>query len=268
MTVSIDDIAKQMLVLLPDDGTPVLNRVMHIMVTQALATDIRKELYDCAVEQLKSNGNIDSSRGRGGKIHLKNRDVFEETISASSATWSEAKLMPFVQKFLNGQIQKMLQSFEGTKCLSYDTSRIGKTGIQWSRPDFTLLSARPLPFLSDVQLDVHSFELKAENGISDRAVFEALAHRRFTNFSHLICHLPKKSKLESRWDGIRKLCKEHGIGLIRIYDPAKPSEWEILTEPDRKEKEAAVIDKFLRERLQETQRKEILSLIGRPHHER
>ena len=45
MPVSIDDIAEQMLALLPDDGTPVLNRVMRVMLSRALATRVDQDQY-------------------------------------------------------------------------------------------------------------------------------------------------------------------------------------------------------------------------------
>src|SRR6187431_1740293 len=60
MPVSIDDIAKQMLALLPDDGTPVLNRVMQLdRIVELLHSVIKDQLkktrksydyilFDCA----------------------------------------------------------------------------------------------------------------------------------------------------------------------------------------------------------------------------
>jgi hypothetical protein len=46
--VSIDDIAKQMLVLLPEDGAPASNRVMRVMLARALSADIDEERYAAA----------------------------------------------------------------------------------------------------------------------------------------------------------------------------------------------------------------------------
>jgi hypothetical protein len=43
------------------------------------------------------------------------------------------------------------------------------------------------------QFDVYSFELKAEFGAIDLAVYEALAQTRFTHFGYLVWHLPDSS---------------------------------------------------------------------------
>ena len=48
VSVSVEDIAKQMLVLLPEDGTPVLNRVMRVMLARALSAAIAEDRYVAA----------------------------------------------------------------------------------------------------------------------------------------------------------------------------------------------------------------------------
>jgi len=70
MPVSIDDIAKQMLALLPDDGTPVLNRVMRVMLSRALATRVDQDQYFEARDLLLKAGRIGVQRGQGGQVFL------------------------------------------------------------------------------------------------------------------------------------------------------------------------------------------------------
>jgi hypothetical protein len=62
--ISTEDIAKQMLVLLPDDGTPVLNRVMRVMLARALSADIDEERYRKARQQLQDRGQVGLIRAR------------------------------------------------------------------------------------------------------------------------------------------------------------------------------------------------------------
>ena len=95
------------------------------------------------------------------------------------------------------------------------------------------------------QVDVHSFELKAESGGTVQAVHEALAQTRFTHFGHLVWHVPVNSKAEARLPEIEQHCEAHGIGLVIIRDPTNYETWEVRLDPERKNTTAATIDAFL-----------------------
>ena len=70
MPVSIDDIAKQMLVLLPEDGAPVLNRVVRVMLARALSADVDEARYREARQKLVERGQIGLKQGQGGQVPL------------------------------------------------------------------------------------------------------------------------------------------------------------------------------------------------------
>ena len=70
MPVSIDDIAKQMLALLPRDGTPVLNRVMRVMLARGSQPAIDQDRYFEARDLLLKQGRVGIQRGQGGQIFL------------------------------------------------------------------------------------------------------------------------------------------------------------------------------------------------------
>lgn len=265
MAVSVDDIAKQMLVLLPEDGTPVLNRVMRVMLARALSADLDEERYGHARRKLAERGRIGLRTGHGGGIFLKPHSAAPPRagLDETSGGWTEARLMPCLKAYLDGPIQNELDILRGAKCLAYDTSAVGRTGIQWARPDFTLISVKQFRLLPGVEVDVHSFELKTESGgASDLAVYEALAQTRFTNFGYLVWHLPHGSRYEKKLSGIVKQCGQHGIGFIRAPDPRQCGTWDILVEPARKSTPAAEVDLFLDERLQDAQRRQIRSLLN------
>jgi hypothetical protein len=264
VSVSVEDIAKQMLVLLPEDGTPVLNRVMRVMLARALSADIDEARYGAARQRLFERGRIGLKQGQGGRISLKPSSAVRQTRAEdASGGWSEARLMPCLRRYLDGPIRSELDILRGAKCLTYDTSSVGKTGVQWARPDFTLISVKQFRLLPGIELDVHSFELKAESGgASDLAVYEALAQTRFTNFGYLVWHLPRGSKFEKKLLTIEKQCGQHGIGFIRVREPQQFETWEILAEPARKSTPAAEIDLFLDERLQDAQRRQVRSLLN------
>lgn len=267
VSASIEDIARQMLVLLPDDGAPVLNRVMRVMLARALSADVDESRYGAARKKLFERGQIGLKQGQGGQIFLRPGSAARPAErEESSGGWTEARLMPCLRAYLDGPIQNDLDILRGARCLAYDTSSVGKPGVQWARPDFTLISVKHFKFLPGFAFDVHSFELKAEaGGATDLAVFEALAQTRFTNFGYLVWHLPAGSRFEKKLSSIEKQCSQHGIGFIRGREPQRFDTWNILVEPARKSTPSAEIDLFLDQRLQDAQRRQIHSLLnGKP----
>lgn len=65
-----DSLANQILCLLPADGTPVLNRVMRVLLSRALEARIEPDLYFEACDLLVQKGKIGRLRGQSGQIFL------------------------------------------------------------------------------------------------------------------------------------------------------------------------------------------------------
>ncbi len=266
MPVSIDDIASQMLALLPTDGTPVLNRVMRVMLQRRLESEIDQDRYFEARDRLLKQGRVGIQRGQGGQIFLLPEKAAlaakpEPPEASENTGWTEAELMGPLQDYLSGAFAKGLDLPKGAACIVQDTSTIGPRRGRWARPDFILVSAMKFSLMPGAQVDVHSFELKTESGASDLAVYEALAQTRFTHFGHLVWHLPEKSECEARLAEIAQQCEQHGVGLIRMRDPKHPQTSEILVDPIRKSTLPATVDGFLEKRLCEKQRKDIARAI-------
>jgi hypothetical protein len=141
VSVSVEDIAKQMLVLLPEDGTPVLNRVMRVMLARALSTGIEEDRYLAARRALVEGGQAGLKNGQGGRIFLKTRSPGRRAGQRQAPDgWTEARLMPCLGQYLDGPIQADLDLLRGATCLACDTSSVGKTGVHWARADFSLIS--------------------------------------------------------------------------------------------------------------------------------
>lgn len=256
MPALIDDIARQMLALLPDDGTPVLNRVMRVMLSRALATRVDQDRYFEARDFLLKSGRIGVQRGQGGQIFL----LPEPAAPAPplppgrpAESWTKSRLMASLNKYLLGPFSKGLDLPASAACFVEDTSSVGPRRGRWARPDFILVSAIKFNLMPGAQVNVHSFELKTESGASDLAVYEALAQTRFTHFGHLVWHLPDRSRAEARLPEIEQQCEEHGIGLIRMRDPNDIEGCEILLDPQRKATPPAIVEGFLKMRLDESQ---------------
>jgi hypothetical protein len=263
-TLSARVVAERLRALLPPDGTPVLNRVLRVMLSRDLGQPVSDQLYEQARDQLFTAGQIGRLRGQGGQLFLsksENGRPQETGPSETRSGISESQLMPHLDRFLKGPFQKELDIPAHGKWVVKDTSRFGPPLGRWARPDFILATAMRFRIMPGAQLDVYSFELKAEFGATDLAVYEALAQTRFTHFGYLVWHLPKGSTAQTRLPEITAQCSQHGVGLIRILDPQDDEAFETILDPVRKPTPHAAVDGFLEQRLSEEELRTLRSAI-------
>ena len=266
-SVDVEKLETALLGLLPEDGTPVLNRVMRVMLARKLEQPIDEDMFFLVRDALLAKGVVGRLRGQGGQIFLTKPDPIasvEPRISQKDV-WSEFKLMEPLRAFLEGPFRKSLDLPDGGECVVQDTSVMGPHKGKWARPDFILVSAMRFKLIPGAQVDLHSFELKTETGGSVLAIHEALAQTRFTHFGHFVWHLPPGSKAEPMLDDIVTHCEEHGIGLIRLKDPRRAGELdgcEVLVDPRRKPTLNGVVDGFLESRLSAEQKARLMKAIG------
>jgi len=253
-------VEQKLLELLPQDGTPVPNRVLRALIGQRLGQLVSEDLYFSVRDQLVENGRIARSRGAGGKVSLIQAPAPDQS-PPEEADWSEASLMARLEQYLKGPFQLYLDLPEGSRCWVRDVSAIGPRSGQWARPDFVLISASRYRFLPEIQVDVHGFELKPASGGSVQAVSEALAQTRFTHYGHLVWHVRPESRAEIRVSEVETYCEHHGIGLILIRDPTDLNSFEIRCDAERKPTPAPVVDDFLESRLCELQKHELESFL-------
>ena len=258
---TVPRISAQLLELLPEDGSPVLNRVLRTMIARSLEAPISQELYFKAVDKIASEGLIGRARGQGGKIFLARFEPQIPLIQPVTDVWTEAQLMEPLKQYLNGPFSKAQDLPSDATWIVADTSTIGPRSGQWVRPDFIAVSVMRFQLLPGREVAVHSFELKTEAGGTVQAVHEALAQTRFTHFGHLVWHLPVSSKAEARLTEIKQQCEIHGIGLIIIRAPEDLESWEVILDPSRKETDTATIDGFLLTRLSEPQKKQLRQAV-------
>ena len=258
---SAQDLADHILKLLPEDGTPVLNRVMRTMLARELHRPIEPELYFAARNLLLNNDRVGRMRGQGGQLFAVSGESVNEQPVSESEQWAENKLMRPLADYLKGAFRKGLELPDDGHWIVQDTSSRGPQRGQWARPDYILVTAMRFKLLPGCQIDVHSFELKTEAGGTVQAVHEALAQTRYTHFGHLVWHLPEGSKAEARLAEIAKHCDEHGIGLIRMRKPAHAESCEILVDPIRKTTSPIAIEGFLESRLLPDQRTSLARVV-------
>ena len=264
MPPSVGAVAERMERLLPQDGTPVLNRVLQVMLSRELESPISPDLYFKASDQLSKEQRIGRLRGQGGQVFLlpKSAPPKKQTNGVTLHPRREVELMAPLGRYLTDTFCKGLDLPPDGTSIVQDTSTIGPARGRFARPDFIVVTAMRFRFLPGSQIDVHSFELKAEQGATDESVYEALAQTRFTHFGHLVWHLPQNSRCEVRLPEIEKQCDQHGIGLIRMRDPHDHTSYDIRLDPVRKATPAAIIDGFLESRLSDTHRQTLLRVVN------
>jgi len=256
------NIRSAFLEFLPDDGTPILNRIMRLMISRSLEQVVSADEYFAVRNALFNEGKIGRARGPGGQVFLVQDAPHADTDHTYGAVvclqQSEAELMPLLADYLSSTFTEYLDLPHGSKFLIEDVSLRGPRSGRWARPDFILISVMRFKFLPGNQVDVHSFELKNESGGNVLAVHEALAQTRFTHFGHLVWHLPHGSRFEAKLEEVRMQCDAHGIGLILMREPAKPKSYEILVDPKRKQTPAPVVDGFLETRLSKANQSKLI----------
>lgn len=262
-THTVKNLSEHILALLPEDGAPVVHRVMRTMLARRLERQIEPDLYFAAVDQLTKAGYIGRARGRGGSMFL--ASATDEITACSSPPpgdeWSEARLMAPLKRYLETRFSQSLDLPPGSTCIVADTSSKGPKNGQWARPDYIFVSVMRLQLVPGRQVDVHSFELKAEAGGTVQAVHEALAQTRFTNFGHLVWHVPFGSRAEAKLPEIENHCHTHGIGLLVIRDPNDHRTWETLLDPAPKRTNPPTIDAFLLSRLSPAHQEQLRTAI-------
>ncbi|MDX2287254.1 MAG: hypothetical protein NW217_00315 [Hyphomicrobiaceae bacterium] len=239
-------VEQQILALLPRDGTSVLNRAMMPLVGRRMGQRVDPEIYFAALDVLSAADLIVRHRGQGGKISRATR--LPEPLTSDIAPWPEPKLMPSLGRYLNTLFWRGLDLPKQSYWKVVDTSMHGPQE-KWGRPDFTAVCIVPLKVLGRAEVDIYSFELKAESAADVVAVHQALAQTRKTNYGYLVWHLPEASVLEPKLTEISEQCRRHGVGLIRIWDPEMVETWSIEVDPVRQSTALFDIDQFLAARL-------------------
>ncbi|MFZ3328368.1 MAG: hypothetical protein WA231_21890 [Methylocella sp.] len=153
MEVTAEVLAQRILSLLPRDGTPVLNRVMRVMLSRQLEIQIEPDLYFAARDLLLQSGKIGRLRGQSGQIFLATPNGAQPAAAGPAEAWAEARLMPPLSNYLEGAFRRGLDLPAEGIAIVQDTSAKGPSKGLWARPDFILISAMRFKFMPGAQVD-------------------------------------------------------------------------------------------------------------------
>src|SRR5262249_5842521 len=120
------DVADRILALLPEDGTPVLNRVMRLMLSREFQRAIEPDLYFAARNLLLERRQIGRLRGQGGQLFLESGSTSpQQSPSNAEEQWAEHKLMQPLRQYLEAVFRKGLDLPEEAAWIVHDTSSLG-----------------------------------------------------------------------------------------------------------------------------------------------
>lgn len=132
---TVEALSRHILELLPQDGAALLNRILHVKLSNKLHTDIDRDLFLEARDLLLKKGAVGRLPGQGGKLFLSAKPVIE-TANPSTHTddepWSEAQLMVPLGAYLANGFRD--ESKKTGEWFVRDTSRLGGIGGRWRVP--------------------------------------------------------------------------------------------------------------------------------------
>ena len=242
---NVQSLADRLLHILPPDGSQVPNATARTLLGQTVERPISGEVYFEVLNLLESRGQIKRGRGRGGAV--RRAEAVERAAVLSSI--SERQLMPSLQRYLEQRFWRRLELPEDAYWTVVDTSVGGAQNGQWRRGDFTGVAIAPRAVLSGTDVELYTFELKAESSGNINAAHEAHAQTRGSHYGYLVWHLPDRQLHHCRLELVESECQRLGIGLIVFTDPQNLDTWERKVLATRQKSHDKEIDEFLRTRL-------------------
>ncbi|MDZ4867331.1 MAG: hypothetical protein SGI91_08435 [Alphaproteobacteria bacterium] len=264
---SANTISRELLRLLPPDGSPIPNRAALALLSKRLGAAISNDDYFAARDTLLTDKLVGRVRGQGGSVYLIGdaqppirKDGADE---GGDNGPPERELMgPLYTALKTGFRDSLDLPDDSPDPIIEDISTKGpKRGI-WARPDFVFVSVSRFSILPGAHVDTHVFELKNEAGGGMKAVHEALAQARFANYAHLVWYVPDGSVREPELAEVVTHCGLHGVGCLRLRTEPRPV-LEMLQDARRTHTTALEVDGFLESRLSSESKRRIADAVSR-----
>lgn len=205
---------------------------------------------------LIEEGRVERGRGRGGSVRLVLATDAEDLAGGTEATVvGEAALVSLGELELYEPMRDVIATAWAKDRLAdplcvIDTSRQGRrsTGGRWSRPDIVSVEVKTYLHLPQGKyIEVTTFEVKPVDAVDVAAVYEALSHRRSATHSYVLLHIPddRLDSLREVLDDVRRVAREHGVGVIVAGEPSDYTTWDELEEAQRHEPDPSRLEAFL-----------------------
>lgn len=239
------EIADKLLRHIPSDGSTVSNKVL---LTHLKKEGFSEEQYWAVRNKLINEGRLGKARGQGGSVYL---------VAAKAAKLEKAKKAT-VYKKENTLYEPFRKQIEGfwirDNNLDQNASIIEVTAHQgkrkkpgkWSIPDITVISVRLFTYVPGKTLEVTTFEVKPQNELDVKGVFETASHTRFAHRSYLAVFLPDGPPDSDSFSRLLKECERFGIGFIYFAQPDDWTTYETLVDPVRQSPDPEEVDAYIR----------------------
>lgn len=184
-------------------------------------------------------------------------------MSKRSESEREAHLYTPVQNYLDLEFYHQIKPKLGI--LRFITAITATTAVRdvgsWSRPDLSGVAVWRNKYSSTAHVDIYTFEVKRETTVDTSAVHEALAHRRFSNYSYLVWDCRPEITSERHAKLIAEMCRDLGVGLIFAHEHDSPTSYRIEFRATRAEVAPDDVDRFIETRLPDAERRDIISAL-------
>lgn len=158
----------------------------------------------------------------------------------------ESALYPLVANWIHSHLRTSelsIGDYGNQQVFVADTSQAAAVeGGYWSRPDLAAALYYKPRFVPAWSTSLYTFEVKTADGINESSVYEAVAHRRYANYSILVWQTNNE---HAQTNQIVELCKQFGIGVLVANDPKNPHDYRVLNIAERSEINPIVIDRFI-----------------------
>ncbi len=243
------------------------NYSVSAKVYQDLNFDIDR--YRAARIPLIERGFVTLSRGRGGRICI-DSEAFLNISSEGGKAKKPAADTKEPEASYYDRIKKIAESlckdvYVGDYIVEV-TARQGERDVgKWRRPDITAGGVEAFKFAQPKRvLNIVSFEVKLFDRCSVDAVYEALAHGRFSTVSYLVIVFNSNDEREfysvfdnnDRMINVYDECRKRGVGLCGVSkdEIESPVFWYML-DPRENAPDPYTVDDFVTRQLTEEARK-------------
>lgn len=254
-------LADHLLHILPPDGSQMANDEARTLLGRAVEMPVEGEIYFSVIALLERKGEIQRGRGRGGAVRL--TQARRSVPIPQTRRLLESALMPSLQRYLELRFWRRLELPDDAYWSVIDTSMGGAQDGQWRRCDYTGIAIAPRAVLSGSEVELYSFELKAEGSGNVASVHEAAAQTRGSHYGYLVWHVPDRGRVAARLDAIERECQANGVGLILFGDPQDLDSFDHRMAAARQPTELNAIDRFLAKRLDGHEMETIKSRLAR-----
>jgi hypothetical protein len=253
-------LADRLMHILPADGSQMPNDEARTLLGRAIEAPIEGKIYFSVIALLERNGEIVRGRGRGGAVRRAQPQAEAATLQRRLKEW---QLMPSLQRYLEARFWRRLELPDDAYWTVIDTSRGGAQDGQWRRCDFTGIAIAPRAVLGGSEVELFTFELKAEGSGNVAAVHEADAQTRGSHYGYLVWHVPDRGRVQARLAAVERECQRTGVGLILFSDSQDLDSFDHRMTAARRPTDIKAVDAFLAKRLDMREMQTIKARLGR-----